>query len=259
MVETSLVPLPSLLNQSEGTSSEATVEALRSRVSAAAEAEARRKKLIEDMNREVLAQARARKEELIDGFLAGLVAQLRGLIYQVSVDTLASLEGKAALPNRSLGALKELISKVERLNFFGDQEATAMIGQIQGLLEQEPKDRTPHEIGRVLRAIGTVARSSLIAIGEEPRSARELGIADTPSTSEIRAARADLGLVVVEGGAPRAGRPPELVHDPLESPAIRRGRRVDRLGDELPAGGDEPIVATPPGRPPTVFRDRRSA
>lgn len=240
-VNYSLVPLPSLLSQGApdaGTASDATVAALRSRVSAAEEAEARRKKLIDDMNRDVLAQARAKKEELIDGFLAGLVAQLRGLIYQVSVDTLSGLEGKAALHNRSLGALKELIGKVERLNFFGDSEATAMIAQIQGLLEREPKDRTPAEIQRVLRAVGTVARSSLIAIGEEPRSAREVGIADAPSTNEIRAARADLGLVVVEGGETRAGRSLELDHDLLGAPAGRRGRRADLLGDE-PPGGDE--------------------
>ncbi len=242
-VNYSLVPLPSLLNQGDGAglSSAATVEGLRSRVSAAEEAEARRKKLIEDMNREVLAQARAKKEELIDGFLAGLVAQLRGLIYQVSVDTLSGLEGKAVLHNRSLGALKELIGKVERLNFFGDKEATAMIAQIQGLLDRGPKDRAPAEIQRVLRAVGTVARSSLIAIGEEPRSARDVGIADAPSTSEIRAARADLGLVVVEGGEMRAARTLGLErdHDPLAMPASRRGRRVDLLGDEPPAGGDD--------------------
>ncbi|WP_322489390.1 hypothetical protein [Chloroflexus sp.] len=235
-VSYSLVPLPSLLASGSADASETTVEALRSRVSAAEEAEARRRKLIDDMNREVLAQARAKKEELIDSFLAGLVVQLRGLIYQVSVDTLTGLEGKAAPHNRSLGALKELIGKVQRLNFFGDTEATAMMAQIQGLLDREPKDRTPAEIQRVLRAIGTVARSSLIAIGEEPRSARDVGIADAPSTSEIRAARADLGLVVVEGGEMRAGRALELDHDLLAAPTGRRGRRVDLLGDEPPTG-----------------------
>lgn len=238
-VNYSLVPLPSLLSQDTSkAASEAQVAALRNQVSAAEEAATRRRQLIDDMNREVLAQARAKKEELIDGFLAGLVAQLRGLIYQVSVDTLTGLEGKAALHNRSLGALKELIGKVERLNFFGDSEATAMIAQIQGLLEREPKDRTPAEIQRVLRAVGTVARSSLIAIGEEPRSAREVGIADAPSTNEIRAARADLGLVVVEGGELRAGRSLELDHDLLSAPAGRRGRRAELLGDEPPATDD---------------------
>lgn len=244
-VNYSLVPLPSLLSQgASGASGEAQVAGLRNQVSVAEEAAAQRKKLIDDMNREVLAQARAKKEELIDGFLSGLVAQLRGLIYQVSVDTLSGLEGKAALHNRSLGALKELIGKVERLNFFGDKEATAMIGQIQGLLDRAPKDRTPQEIQRVLRAVGTVARSSLIAIGEEPRSAREVGIADAPSTNEIRAARADLGLVVVEGGETRAGRTLDLDHDLLAAPAGRRSRRPDLLGDEPPTGDDGGALRT---------------
>jgi len=235
-----LVPLTSLLAQGESSAaaSEAKVAALRTRVSAAEEAEERRRTLIDDMNREVLAQARAKKEALIDGFLAGLVAQLRGLIYQVSADVLGSMHGKDAVHNRSLGSLKELIGKVERLNFFGDSEAAAMIVQIQGLLDREPKDRTTAEIGRVLRAVGTVARSSLISIGEEPRSARDVGIADAPSPVEIRTARADLGLLVVEGGELRAGRSLELDHESLDTAAPRRGRRMDLLGDAPPASGD---------------------
>jgi hypothetical protein len=241
-VSYSLVPLPSLLAQGEAAavSDETAVAALRSRVSAAEEAEARRKKLIEDMNRDVLAQARARKEELIDGFLAGLVAQLRGLIYQVSTDVLTAMEGKAAVHNRSLGALKELIAKVERLNFFGDAEATAMIAQIRGLLDREPRERTPAEIGRVLRAVGTVARGSLIAIGEGPRSARDVGIADAPTTHEIRAARADLGLVVIEGGETRGARALALDAEQgmVEPSAGRRGRRGDLLSDAAVTGGE---------------------
>jgi hypothetical protein len=240
-VSYSLVPLTSLLAGTGDATSEATVAALRSRVSAAAEAEERRKRLIDDMNREVLAQARAKKEELIDGFLAGLVTQLRGLIYQVSADTLESMQGKATsdiVHNRSLGSLKELIAKVERLNFFGDAEAATMMAQVQGLLSLAPKDRTHAEIGRVLRAIGTVARSSLIAIGEEPRSARNFGIADAPSTAEIRAARADLGLAVVEGSEMRAGRSLELEHGLLDAPTSQRGRRQDITSDESPAPSD---------------------
>jgi hypothetical protein len=230
----SLVPLPALLAQGEATSA-ATVAGLRDRVSAASEAEAQRQRLIAEMNREVVAQARAKKEALIDGFLAGLVAQLRGLIYQVSTDTLRAIEGKTSVHVRSLGSLKELVGKVERLNFFGDAEATAMIAQVQGLLDREVADRRPEEIARVLRAIGTVARGSLIAIGEEPRSARELGVSDAPSSVEIRAARADLGLLVGAGGETRAGRTLELTPGASEA-APRRGRRAELLSDDAITG-----------------------
>jgi hypothetical protein len=241
-VRYSLVPLPSLLAQGAGTASTATVAGLRARVSAAEEAEAQRTRLIAEMNREVLAQARATKEALIDGFLAGLVGQLRGLIYQVSADVLDALHGKDALHNRSLGSLKTLISTVERLNFFGDAEATAMIAQVQGLLDQAPEARTPEELGRVLRAVGTVARSSLIALGETPRSARAVGIADVPSTSDIRAARADLGLPVREGGELRAGRTLELAveHGRFDAPT-RRERRLEPTDDTLLREAGEPL------------------
>ena len=208
-----LIPLPTVL--AKGDAITASVAGLRSRVSIASEAEAQRRRLIEDMNREVVAQARAKKEALIDGFLTGLVGQLRGLIYQVATDTLRAVEGKPALHNRSLASVKELIGKVERLNFFGDAEATAMMAQVQGLLDQAPTDRSPEAISRVLRAVSTVARSSLIAIGEEPRSAREVGVSDAPSGTEIRAARVDLGLIVGDDAATEA--------------TPRRGRRMDEM------------------------------
>jgi len=224
-----LVPLPTLLAQAEDDAPRhaATVAALRRRVSVAAAAEARRQRLIEAMHREVLAQARAQKAELIDRFLATLVAQLRGLIYQVCADTLAALEGKPTLHSRSVAALRDLVASVGRLNFFGDTEATAMITQIQRLLDLRPEERSPAEIQQVLQAIGTVARSSLIALGEAPRSARAVGIADAPSAPEIRAARAALGLGAGSGPA-RGGRDPVPDGDLRTgaSPPPRRGRAL---------------------------------
>jgi len=80
------------------------------------------------------------------------------------------------------------------LNFFNDGDVSRMVYQVQQALDKAPADRDVKEIETSLRDIATVTRATLVGLGEQPRGARALGVADAPSVPAVRAARARLGL-----------------------------------------------------------------
>jgi len=206
-VELSYVPLPSLLAEdlaeAERIQAQREVERLEEElqrdsvwreVRLEEEAARERQRMLEAMNRDVVAEARQQKQELIDGFLADLVRQLRGLVYEATTDVLAGLQDKGRLHPRSVVQLKNLIDQVGNLNFFGDEEIDRMITQVRIELDKAPRDRDVREIQDQLRDIAVVTRATLIGLGEQPRSARALGVADVPTPAMVRTARRGLGL-----------------------------------------------------------------
>jgi hypothetical protein len=217
-VELEYVPLPSLLaeEQAEAARIQAEVRAeqeqrelalrlarerawaeeekIRADVTAARSAAAWKEQLMREMHREVVEQARQRKEQVIDSFLRDVVAQLRTLAYEVATDVLASLQKNDRLHPRSVVQLRNLVEQVERLNFAGDADLDSMLTGVRVQLDLAAEDRSAREVERVLRDVAVVTRSTLIGLGEQPRSARSLGVPDELAPALVRTARGRLGL-----------------------------------------------------------------
>ena len=173
-------------------------EKLRAEVQAARSAAEWKERLMREMHRDVVEQARRQKEELVDGFLRDLVVQLRSLVYEATTDVLAAIKRNDRLPPRSVVQLRNLVEQVRSLNFYGDQEIEAMINRVAFQVDGV-QDRNLAEIQSSLRDIATVVRASLIGLGEKPRGARSLGVADEPTPEMVRRARRGLGLEDEEG------------------------------------------------------------
>jgi len=214
-VELNYVPLPSLM-AAETAEAERIKLALWEEKHAAEVREAKRRadeaaarsaaewkeKLMRDMNRDVVNQARRQKEELVDGFLKDVVAQLRGLVYEATTDVLAAMKQQGSLPPRSVAQLRNLVDRVKALNFYGDEDVEEMVNKITFALGDRAADRDTAAIEGNLRDIATVMRATLIGLGETPRSARSVDIADVPTPEMVRTARRGLGLDGEEGDVP---------------------------------------------------------
>jgi ElaB/YqjD/DUF883 family membrane-anchored ribosome-binding protein len=150
------------------------------------------------MERDLLQQEREQKKTIIDSFLANIVAQLRSLIYDVSLDVLSNLQKRkdGKFSRRSVVQLKNLVKQVKLLDFYGDVEVERILTQLQQVIDQSPeaRQRSLGEIQQNLRNIATACRSTLLNLEEEPRSAREFAIPDYPSETMVREARTQLGL-----------------------------------------------------------------
>jgi hypothetical protein len=90
--------------------------------------------------------------------------------------------------------LGTLIEQIKNLNFYGDRDLDQVIEQVQGIVEQPARERQIGEIRRQLRAIATVTRSTLMQLGETPRSARGVDVPDVVSDADMREARMELQL-----------------------------------------------------------------
>jgi hypothetical protein len=207
----SYVPLPSLLaddkaeaerinaqNELERAKERAEQDKVWLEMSATEAASRKRQQMLEAMNRDVVEAARKQKEQLVDGFLGGLVKQLRSLVYEAATDVLQTIQKNDRLHPRSVVQLRGLIDQVNQLNFFNDGDVSRMVYQVQQALDKAPADRDVREIETSLRDIATVTRATLVGLGEQPRGARALGVADAPSVPAIRAARARLGLEEID-------------------------------------------------------------
>ena len=201
-------------------------EKIRAEVSAARSAAAWKEQLMREMHREVVEQARRRKEQVVDSFLRDVVAQLRTLVYEVVTDVLASLRKNGRLHPRSVVQLRNLVERVERLNFAGDTDLDAMIAGVRVELDVAAKERSVREIETALQDIAIVTRSTLIGLGERPRSARTLGVPDEPAPALVRTARGRLGL---------DGHDARLQALPLLALPVRRRARVVPQPAAMPA------------------------
>jgi hypothetical protein len=112
----------------------------------------------------------------------------------VNADTMACLQKNGRLHSRSVVQLRNLVEQVERLNFAGDADLDAMLAGVRMQLDLAAEDRSVREVERVLRDVAVVTRSTLIGLGEQPRSARSLGVPDQPAPELVRTARGRLSL-----------------------------------------------------------------
>lgn len=224
--ELSFVPLFAQLGTQRAEEREAEMEARQAeRELRVAEASLRTEqteaeRAVARMQEDVARQAREHKVELIDGFLKDVVVQLRSLVYEATTDVLESINKNGKLGGSSVRQLTNLIDRVGALNFVGDDEVSRSMDELRGLLGPTPDERNVPEINARLRDIATVTRSTLIALNQNPRSARSLGVADIPSDAMVQSARRGLGLTLDEA------LPPEI-------PVARRSPRQMALGMEM--------------------------
>jgi hypothetical protein len=152
------------------------------------------------MERDVLREAQAAKRERIDGFFKDVSVQLRSLVYDATTSVLASVTKNGNLGGSSARQLRNLVMQVEELNFLDDEELTSGIDRIRGLLEPAPKDRSMLDITVSLRDLAIVTRAALLDLGEKPRTARDLGVADVPDQTLVVRARRNLGVTLDTAG-----------------------------------------------------------
>lgn len=176
--------------------------------------EAQRRRLMVDMNREVAEHYRSKKQEMVDGFLKAVVGQMSSLVHEVAVNVQESIErNDGRLVGRSAMQLKNLIERVEVLNFYEDARIEHEIGSIKTQLDRAADDRDIVEIGETLRRIRDIAAQDLIALNEPTRTRR-----DTPDADMVRAEPL------------RRDARPELSAE--EVPAVREVRRPRRRAIE---------------------------
>lgn len=144
-----------------------------------------------ELQNQVRQKAYEQKEEQVTNFMRDLVVQLRTMVYEASTDVLGTLGRNDHLHPRSVVQLRNLIDAVQQMNFFGDREVDQMIAQVRQQMNdiRVSEDKSTQSMASTLEAIATMTRTTLLSMGEHPRSARSLGIADVPTVEDTRKAR----------------------------------------------------------------------
>lgn len=152
----------------------------------------------QQMQRDLLRQLQEQKARQIEDFLQTIVIRLRSLTYEVMGDVLASIskQGEKRFPARSVVQLKNLVTQLSRLNFYGDEDIERIEQQVQEILDQTPtmRKRNLTEIQERLREIALDARSTLLDLEQPARKNRAEIPAEVPKTDDVRQARAVLDL-----------------------------------------------------------------
>jgi hypothetical protein len=107
---------------------------------------------------------------------------------------------------KSLEQLRNLVKQISNLNFFGDGEIDQMTSAVVSQLGNLNKESGVGDIKQCLQDVAILARSSLIDLGETPRSARSLGVPDVPTSVSVRRSRESLGLELEDATVEKLGR-----------------------------------------------------
>lgn len=188
------IPLPSMLAEEE-----AYAQKIRQEVNT--EVAVNQARL--EMERDVMETFRAERETLVVEYMKGLVSQVNSALYNAANDILDSVKKHGRIHPRSSLQLKNLVSRLKGLAEAMDyKDVEVMLSQAEVELEKDPKERKVEDLEKKLRAIGTVTRSTLVSLGETPRSGKEVGIIDSPALAEVKRARKVLGLSPEIGALP---------------------------------------------------------
>ena len=226
----SRMPLLSTLESEETQDTEVIKEIQRREQEQSAEAQ--RLALMEEMNRDLVDQMRRQKREHIDAFFTSVVAQLRSLIYDAVTNVLASMHEQETLQGRPVIQLRNLIEQIRSLNFYGDTDVEQVIERLKTIIEQPAKERNISDITRQLRAIATTARGTLLALGEQPRTERDidpaaLGIPVEPSDAEIYAMHAKRCITLFPLSHKTTGREERLDEEASPTLVVSEETRVE--------------------------------
>jgi hypothetical protein len=126
------------------------------------------------------------------------VAKIQGLLYEVSTDILSSVRENRKLVGKSAEQMRNLIAGLEQyLKFAPNDEVEQTLIQLRGFLDIPPgKERQAAipTLEQQLEAVAILSRDVLVRLGDNPRSACDLGIPDAPTPDLIRTARRTLTL-----------------------------------------------------------------
>jgi hypothetical protein len=179
-VELSYIPLPSLLAQDM-----AAAEQLRADANAAAA-----------LRHEAYERALESKQALITLFQRDMIAKVQAMLYDVATDVLASVRNNGRVIGKSAEQLRNLLAGLEQyLSFAPNEDVEQSLARIREFLDlpagDERKQQVP-ALERQLTATATLARDVLLRLGDNPRSARDLGVPDIPTPDLVRQARGTL-------------------------------------------------------------------
>lgn len=139
------------------------------------------------MDRDVLAKARQQKDQLIQEFRDGIIAQINELIFEVCEQTLHSLDKQeGTLRGPVSERLRDLVRRLEHLNFLEDEQVDQQIAQLRSVLpthtEREEARRgiakidTTH-LRKVVEQLREEAENTLLELelGPMQRKRRQIG------------------------------------------------------------------------------------
>jgi hypothetical protein len=103
------------------------------------------------MDRDVLLTAKRQKEQLVQEFYAGIVAQINELVAEVCTKTLESLDENGGMLRGPVSErLRDLVARLEHLNFIGDQQVEQQIAQLRSVLpSQAVRDEARKGLARI--------------------------------------------------------------------------------------------------------------
>jgi len=108
----------------------------------------------------------------VEGFISDLAAQLRSMIFEVVSAAQDNVKKHGHLPGPSVNSLRQLVSKVQSLNFMEDRVVIQQLGELSDMLDKESGDRDAGETMDLLKKIAEENRQVLLSLGHKPRAAR---------------------------------------------------------------------------------------
>lgn len=108
----------------------------------------------------------------VEGFISDLAAQLRSMIFEAVSAAQENVKKHGHLPGPSVSSLRQLVSKVQALNFMEDRVVIEQLAELSGMLDKESEDRDAGETLELLNKIAEENRRVLLSLGHKPRSVR---------------------------------------------------------------------------------------
>jgi hypothetical protein len=105
------------------------------------------------MRRQIAQEMNDHKQEMVADFLAEINTSLRGAVIQVCQSVKDSIRRNDRLVPRSVMGLRNLLSKLERLNFHDDDQLTKMIDDIRSEINKPADKRDIPNLDSVLSEV----------------------------------------------------------------------------------------------------------
>ncbi len=157
--------------------------------------EAEREKLNRErrITEEIIAHEKRLKTDRIERTLNDVAGQLHSLVYGAVVDGLAQIQDKGRLHPRWVGRVKDLVERVQLLNFTDDAELARVCGELGRMVDVgAASEANATRMRAVLVDVGISLKADLLAANVPTRSARDLGIPDEPMPELVRRARREI-------------------------------------------------------------------
>ena len=118
-------------------------------------------RISDDMHRQVAREMEQHKQEMVIDFLAEINASLRNMIVDACQSVRDSIRRNDRLVPRSVMGLRNLLSKLERLNFHDDDQLTKMMDDIRSEIDKPADKRDISNLNVILNEILTECRDQI--------------------------------------------------------------------------------------------------